>query len=743
MATKIRSGHFYWKYPLATAFIVALGAVITTQWAAHRVYFAPFLGQPLFTVFGYPVWSPHNYLIWLVDSVGEWSTFNALAVAVIPFVVSGFLSRFIVLKMSVSDLKAMQDTGNHGTARWANKKDVKDMPLNAPRGVVLGSMDGVGFLVNDSNDLIGVEAPTRSGKGTVIGVPTLLYWPESVIVMDIKNELWKLTAGWRSQFTHCMRLDPNEPEESVRWNPLQEIRQRTEVRDAQNIAEVLISANKDQQKNFDFFKESAKSLLVAVIIHIMYTSEVKSIPYILRFMRNPDVERATTLKVMLKTRHRDGKPHPLIEEKARELIDMASSPNQLNGVWSTVLTALSVYDDPNLASVVESSDFKLNDLLNSEHPVSLYLTTPPSDIERLDGFFRLFLNLFSQVATEKGTGAEVREGFNYRRMPDWLTKIAPGIERRLNKDMYDLSSPHKWRMLMFMDEFPAFKHMPFFEEGLSFIAGYGLKVILIYQTPNQLIKIYGRDHSLIDNLSIRVHFPPDNITIAEGISKTLGKKTISVSNATTIGKRGKVYFDSVSANTSEQGRELMTASEILQMSSDNYIIIVKNKPPIFAKRIDYFNEPAFNRKLHSRPAPTIKEDGVLDVPNTVEEEHWNQFIQDPSKLKQILAEIKMEEEEEENERAWQAQEQAQWIKERKKAESNASKPDTSNSKMSAGASGSDKASEKPKKTQTKKTKQEQEKTKEPEQKAQRIEKEEQAIRAAEHSNNIDLDRELF
>lgn len=737
MATKIRSGHLYWKYPVAAALVILIGAVITTQWAAHRVYFAPFLGQPLFDIFGYPVWSPHSYVLWLIKSIGQWDTFNALSIAIIPFFVSLFLSRFVVLRMSARDLKALSNTGNHGTARWANEKDLKKMPLNAPRGVVLGSMEKVGFLVNDSSDLIGVEAPTRSGKGTTIGVPTLLYWPESVIVTDIKNEMWELTAGWRSKFTHCMRLDPNVPEESVHWNPLLEIRQRTEVRDAQNIASVLITANKDKQKNFDFFKESAESLLVAMIIHVIYTSETKSIPYILRFMRNPDVERSTTLKVMLKTKHKDGKPHPLVEEKARELIDVASSPNQLNGVWSTVIVALSVYDDPNLAEVVSSSDFKLDHLLNSERPVSLYLTTPPSDIERLDGFFRLFLNLFSQVATEKGTGARVKDDFKYREMPNWLNRIAPGIEKRLNKDMYDLSSPHKHRMLMLMDEFPAFKHMPFFEEGLAFVAGYGIKVVLVYQSSNQLASIYGRDHTLIDNLSIRVQFPPDNPDIAKRISDTLGKKTITVSNATTIGKRGSWKLDSISANTSEQGRELMTAAEIMQMSADNYIIIVKNKPPIFAKRIEYFNEPVFNRKLQNK-APTVKEDGVLDLPDKVEEEHWNQFVQDPSKLKQILAEIKAEEEAEENERAWQAQEQAEYIKQRKKAEST-SKTDTSNSKVSAG--GGENA-EKPKKPKEK-TKAKKKEPKQEQKADQSMEKEERTIRAAEQSNNIDLDREIF
>jgi type IV secretion system protein VirD4 len=737
MATKIQAGKLQWKYPIAKIFIISICAIITTQWAAYSVYYAQFLGEPVFSLLGYPIFSPHQYVLWVIDNVTRWETLKALVIPpIIPVIVSPFIAQFVIMRMTVRDLRAQEDTGHHGTARWATKKDVAKMPFSAPHGVVLGTHKEHGFLVNDSSDLIGVEAPTRSGKGTVIAVPTLLYWPHSVIVTDIKGELWNLTAGFRQKFSHTMRLDPNLPKESVCWNPLLEIRERTEVRDAQNIAQVLITANQDNQKNFDYFKESAKSLLTAFIIHVIYTSKEKTIPYILRLMRNPDVERATTLKVMLKVKHKNGAPHPLVEQKGRELLDLASSPNQLNGVWGTVITALSVYDDPNLATIVSRSDFKLDQLLNAEYPSSLYLTPPPSDIERLDGFFRLFLNLFSQVATETGTGAKVKEGFKYRKVPNLINRFVPSIERRLNKDMYDLSNPHKHRMLMLMDEFPAFKHMPFFEEGLAFVAGYGIKVMLIYQTPNQLANIYGRNHTLVDNLTIRAYFPPDNAEIAERISKALGKQTITVNNATTIGKRGAFQQGNISVSASEQGRELMTASEIMQLDGKHYIIMVKGKPPIFAERVDYFNESAFNRKLTTQ-APSISETGELDIPGEVIEEHWNQFVLDPSKLKQILAEIKAEEEEEEQERIWKAQQDAEAIKERKKQERK-DNAKTGKSKKAASKAAEQQMPEEPPLEDSYVDRD-----------LSRIESEDipydddRVVRDAEQSEQIDLDRDIF
>jgi type IV secretion system protein VirD4 len=51
-------------------------------------------------------------------------------------------------------------------------------------------------------------APTRSGKGVGLVVPTLLTWPGSAIVHDIKGENWTLTAGWRARFGRVLLLDP-------------------------------------------------------------------------------------------------------------------------------------------------------------------------------------------------------------------------------------------------------------------------------------------------------------------------------------------------------------------------------------------------------------------------------------------------------------------------------------------------------------------------------------------------------
>src|SRR5438445_724191 len=83
-------------------------------------------------------------------------------------------------------------------------------------------------------------APTRSGKGVGLVIPTLLSWTGSAVIHDIKGENWELTAGWRARFSHCLLFNPTD-ERSACYNPLLEVRRGPhEVRDVQNIADILV-----------------------------------------------------------------------------------------------------------------------------------------------------------------------------------------------------------------------------------------------------------------------------------------------------------------------------------------------------------------------------------------------------------------------------------------------------------------------------------------------------------------------
>src|SRR5690606_24917740 len=82
----------------------------------------------------------------------------------------------------------------HGSARRADTAEVRKAGLTQPAGVVLGQFDDQ-YLRHDGPEHVLTFAPTRSGKGVGLVVPTLPSWPASAVIHDIKGENWSLTAG--------------------------------------------------------------------------------------------------------------------------------------------------------------------------------------------------------------------------------------------------------------------------------------------------------------------------------------------------------------------------------------------------------------------------------------------------------------------------------------------------------------------------------------------------------------------
>ena len=72
-----------------------------------------------------------------------------------------------------------------------------------------------------------------------------------------------------------------------------------------------------------------------------------------------------------------------------------------SGVLSTAKTALTLYSDPLVARNTSASDFTINDLVNHEHPASLYLVVPPSDKIRLRPLIRLMFTMIVNRLTER------------------------------------------------------------------------------------------------------------------------------------------------------------------------------------------------------------------------------------------------------------------------------------------------------------------------------------------------------
>jgi type IV secretion system protein VirD4 len=567
-ATKI-----LWGQILTVFAIVLTTTWSATQWTAWRLGFQAQLGTPWFDLAGLSVYPPPAFFWW-------WYFYDAYAPRIflegaLIAVSGGFVSIAVAIGMSVWRAREAANAETYGSARWANADEVKAAGLLGPDGVMLGRLDGE-YLRHDGPEHVLCFAPTRSGKGVGLVVPSLLTWPGSCIVHDIKGENWSLTAGLRARFGRVLLLDPTNTASSA-YNPLLEVRRgEWEVRDVQNLADVLVDPEGSLERR-NHWEKTSHSLLVGTILHVLYAETDKTLGGVASFLSDPRRPIETTLVAMMTTPHLGKKgPHPVVASAARELLN--KSDNERSGVLSTAMSFLGLYRDPVVAQVTRRCDWRIADIAAEEKPTTLYLVVPPSDISRTKPLIRLILNQ---------------------------------IGRRLTEDLNATNRRH--RVLLMLDEFPALGRLDFFESALAFMAGYGLKSFLIAQSLNQIEKAYGANNSILDNCHVRVSFATNDERTAKRVSDALGTATEMRAMKNYAGHRLSPWLGHLMVSRSETARPLMTPGEVMQLPATDEIVMVAGAPPIRAKKARYFED----RRLAERilPTPTQTEDAIIAKPD--------------------------------------------------------------------------------------------------------------------------------
>ncbi|ESZ26083.1 conjugal transfer protein TraG [Mesorhizobium sp. L2C067A000] len=558
-ATKI-----LWGQILAVLMIVLFTTWGATEWVAWRLAFQPELGRPWFRLLGFPFYLPPSFFWW-------WYGFDAYAPSI--FVEGAFIAAFggfacvaVAIGMSVWRAREAKKVETYGSARWADKQEVKATGLLGSDGVVLGRFDGA-YLRHDGPEHVLCFAPTRSGKGVGLVVPSLLTWPSSAVVHDIKGENWQLTAGFRAMHGRVLLFDPTNPKSSS-YNPLLEVRRgEWEVRDVQNIADILVDPEGSLERR-NHWEKTSHALLVGAILHVLYAEPDKTLAGVAGFLSDPKRPIESTLSAMMKTAHLgQAGPHPVIASAARELLN--KSDNERSGVLSTAMSFLGLYRDPVVAEVTRRCDWRISDLIDDEHPTTLYLVVPPSDINRTKPLIRLILNQ---------------------------------IGRRLTEDLQVRAKGH--RLLLMLDEFPALGRLDFFESALAFMAGYGLKSFLIAQSLNQIERAYGANNSILDNCHVRVSFATNDERTAKRVSDALGTATEMRAMRNYAGHRLSPWLGHLMVSRSETARPLLTPGEVMQLPATDEIVMVAGAPPIRAKKARYHEDARFRERILPPPLLT-------------------------------------------------------------------------------------------------------------------------------------------
>ena len=603
-------------FKVVTLLIIFIGIQVGAQkfarsveydpgWAGNPAFSFQFLGKErriysFWKMFTWPLMyykrtAIHPYL-W-----GAWRITLYTSVAAIVFY---FFLEFILIRNRNQNI--------FGTARWANKKDlVKAGLLQYKGGVILGQLASARLecayngekqsvimsLRQAAQKIIQSEiyntllsAPTRSGKGVSCVIPTLLGYPGSVIVLDFKGENFNITSGFRKKFGKVFRWEPTG-EKGHHFNPLMEIRSGDNAfSDANLIADILTTpAEGGGNATSEHFRTAAKDFLTAVILHCLCSSwKDKSLPGCRAFLAQIDPGDPENTKyvydLMIESEHCDPAIHQSIVEGAGA---QRKRPNDEGGsLLSTVNNALAVYADANVRRNIQESEFYIDEFVETTVPISLYLTIQYSDVARIAPLIRLFVTFFSRRFTSGETQATKRK----------------------------LEVP----LLFILDEFDKLGRMDELEMNMGIHNGFGIHYFLIFQSLNQLTKIYTKDHSFLAHCRNSIFYAPGagELDSAEMISKICGRESINKASISYSGNRGALGFNGSNLSSQDQERNLINADEIIKLPLDRFLLICQGMPPYIGKKNVYYQDPVFKARLCD-PAFTTREEAAAMAAGTV------------------------------------------------------------------------------------------------------------------------------
>ena len=527
---------------------IMIGLVLGLAWATQHIAasfgYDPRLGFEVGQWYGQRLYWPFAGLYWANTALYRNGPKSFAEAELIFFCCFGMAVALVAIRRP---RRVVMEFGKHA---WGTIRDARKAGLIAGDriGVIIGKWSsGNRVLTFSGPEHHLITGASRAGKGVGHVIPTLLSWPHSVLVYDPKEECYDITAAFRRKFSYAFYVNFTRTD-SAHFNPLFEVRKgSTEIADVQNVASILVDPG-GVHDTLDFFQTSAKELLTAIILFVLY--EKPEDQKNLANVRNAVLNFGETLQAMLESDHAEVK---LISNRYLEMEGKVR-----DSILATCSTCLELYADPIVAELTSRSDFTIGDLVCSDAPVSCYLQAPPSDATRLKPLTRLI-----------------------------LSQVALSLMRSMDKDATGRMKKHK--LLYLIDEFPTLGRLGFFTSNLRVMAGYGLKAMIIVQSFKDIIEAYGQHNTIVDNCHVIVAFATADNDTAKKISDMTGR-------AVEYRRSENYHFGAWlkgSRSFQEAQRNVLEPGDVRMLPYNEQLVFVTGAKPFRTRKLRYFEDPFY------------------------------------------------------------------------------------------------------------------------------------------------------
>ncbi|KFX63328.1 type IV secretion system protein VirD4 [Paraburkholderia fungorum] len=421
-----------------------------------------------------------------------------------------------------------------------------------------------------------LAAPARSGKGVGVVIPNLLSFPDSVVVLDVKQENYAVTAGFRKACGQDVYLfNPfAEDGRTHRYNPLSAISDGLfRVGDILAIGYALYPPGGHD----DFWKDQARNLFLGIVLLLCEWrdarragkgSSIPSYPVTMGEVLRQSSGNGMPVKTYLQralVQHRSLLTGQCVDALNRFL---SNDDKVLASVLATFNAPLTIWANPVVDAATSANDFDLRDMRRRR--MSVYIGVTPDHLSEA----ALLVNLvFSQLINLN-------------------TKQLPEADPTL-----------RFQCLLLLDEMTAIGKIHILARAVAYMAGYNLRLLSIVQSIAQLESVYGRAdaRTFITNHAMQILYAPREQKDANDYSEMLGtltdqSRSVSRSNAIFGGRGGS------SESVSEQRRPLLLPQELKELGREKEIIVLENTKPILADKICYWRDPEYAARVMTAPA---------------------------------------------------------------------------------------------------------------------------------------------
>lgn len=484
-----------------------------------------------------------DYAPWIVGRLQE------------PFVTGAMIigATAIIGMIGIIAISYRPQLSSHGSARWATKEELKKarlaVPLKKLTGPIyakLGPPKGRGeFITSSDIPHSFICAPTGSGKGVGIVIPTLLTYGGSVICLDVKGENFEKTARARAALgDKIYRFSPlDKNNQSHRFNPLESVANFPPERrftEAKRIAESFIVMSGD---NVQGFLISAKEIFAASVLVV--------------------IERGTpTISAIYDLLSQGGDFNEMFKKLASEtnISEAKSIYGRMEGIADRTLSAymsvlfdggLGLWRDSLVRAATERSDFDISNLRSN--PASIYIVVAPNDLAVLAPVVRL---LFQQAVAILQTSEP-------------------------NED-------EPYPVLFLLDEFPQLGKMTALSQAISTIRSYGGRMMIVTQSLAQLRGAYGNDgaQNFLANCRLQLFMAPADSETPDYVSKAIGNFTRKArSKSWMMGQIGKSNIQE-----REEGARLLRPEDLRSLSADDCVLLIQDSDPVTAQKVIYYED---------------------------------------------------------------------------------------------------------------------------------------------------------